>query len=227
MVKIDRLVVEFARNRVLREISLEVPRGETLAIIGESGCGKTVLLKTIIGLLRPTRGHVRFDGKDDRMSRGLKEKLIGDSTVVIAFKLNELGQGSRCALFASSLQTGPATFQITVDGKNPGTVGIVSRLERRMPIAAATTDFTIIVVRRRGSELVGRSGGKLTATLALKAKEMEKVSHVILGTNRAKNSWLSCDIAEVLVYGRALSDAEIVSVEDYLSKKYAIPLTGR
>jgi phospholipid/cholesterol/gamma-HCH transport system ATP-binding protein len=64
LVEIDRLTVEFARNRVLREISLKVPRGETLVIIGESGCGKTVLLKTIIGLLRPTRGSVRFDGKN-------------------------------------------------------------------------------------------------------------------------------------------------------------------
>jgi phospholipid/cholesterol/gamma-HCH transport system ATP-binding protein len=35
-----------------------------LAIIGESGCGKTVLLKTLIGLIRPTRGAVVFDGKD-------------------------------------------------------------------------------------------------------------------------------------------------------------------
>ena len=53
-----------ARQRVLRDIGLIIPRGQTLAIIGESGCGKTVLLKTIIGLLRPTRGAVHFDGRD-------------------------------------------------------------------------------------------------------------------------------------------------------------------
>ena len=49
---------------MLRDINLAIPRGETLAIIGESGCGKTVLLKTIIGLLQPTRGTVLFDGQD-------------------------------------------------------------------------------------------------------------------------------------------------------------------
>ena len=49
---------------MLRDVSLAIPRGQTVAVIGESGCGKTVLLKTIIGLLRPNRGAVRFDGRN-------------------------------------------------------------------------------------------------------------------------------------------------------------------
>jgi phospholipid/cholesterol/gamma-HCH transport system ATP-binding protein len=64
LVRIERLVVNFGRLAVLREISLEVPRGQALAIIGESGCGKTVLLKTIIGLLRPSRGAVYLDNRN-------------------------------------------------------------------------------------------------------------------------------------------------------------------
>ena len=52
--------VDFGRHRVLRDINLAIPRGQTVAIIGESGCGKTVLLKTIIGLLRPSRGNGLF-----------------------------------------------------------------------------------------------------------------------------------------------------------------------
>jgi phospholipid/cholesterol/gamma-HCH transport system ATP-binding protein len=64
LVRLERMGVELAHHAVLREIDFQVPRGQTLAIIGESGCGKTVLLKTIIGLLRPTRGKVWFDGHD-------------------------------------------------------------------------------------------------------------------------------------------------------------------
>jgi len=73
LVQIDGLAVDFGRQRVLRDVSLEIPRGQTLAVIGESGCGKTVLLKTIIGLLQPTRGHVLFDGQD---LATLKEKEL-------------------------------------------------------------------------------------------------------------------------------------------------------
>lgn len=64
LVRITGLSVEFGSQLVLREIDMDVPRGQTLAIIGESGCGKTVLLKTIIALIRPTRGEVWFDSRN-------------------------------------------------------------------------------------------------------------------------------------------------------------------
>lgn len=60
---IKDLTVRFGSQRVLEGIDLAVRRGETLAVIGESGCGKTVLLKTIVGLVRPFRGRVDFDGQ--------------------------------------------------------------------------------------------------------------------------------------------------------------------
>ncbi|WP_419184566.1 ABC transporter ATP-binding protein [Botrimarina mediterranea] len=71
LVAVERMSVQFGSQTVLRDLSLSVRRGETLAIIGESGCGKTVLLKTLIGLVRPTSGRVVFDGQtlnelDDR-----------------------------------------------------------------------------------------------------------------------------------------------------------------
>ena len=64
IVETQNLHVSFGRHDVLRDVTLQIPRGQTLAIIGESGCGKTVLLKTIIGLIRPTGGDVFFDGQD-------------------------------------------------------------------------------------------------------------------------------------------------------------------
>ena len=63
IIELNDLCVRFGRQNVLRDISLSVPTGQTLAIIGESGCGKTVLLKTIIGLVHPWKGSVTFDGQ--------------------------------------------------------------------------------------------------------------------------------------------------------------------
>jgi phospholipid/cholesterol/gamma-HCH transport system ATP-binding protein len=60
---LEHVSVTFGRQRVLHQLDLAVPRGQTLVVIGESGCGKTVLLKLLIGLLRPTEGRVLFDGK--------------------------------------------------------------------------------------------------------------------------------------------------------------------
>ena len=64
IIEVNNLKVQFAGQTVLRDIGLSVPRGQTLAVIGESGCGKTVLLKSLIGLIRPTQGEVLFDGRD-------------------------------------------------------------------------------------------------------------------------------------------------------------------
>ena len=64
LIRVEGMSVEFGRHEVLRDIDLSIRRGETVAIIGESGCGKTVLLKTLIGLLQPTNGSVKFDGQE-------------------------------------------------------------------------------------------------------------------------------------------------------------------
>src|SRR5205823_5986605 len=63
LIQLEHVSMRFGGQQVLHEISLDIPRGQTLAVIGESGCGKTVLLKLIIALLRPTAGRVLFDGR--------------------------------------------------------------------------------------------------------------------------------------------------------------------
>jgi len=82
IIEIDNLHVRFGPQQVLRDITLSVPRGQTLAIIGESGCGKTVLLKSIIGLIRPQQGHVEFDNQ--RMDR-LREREIAEQRTRFGF----------------------------------------------------------------------------------------------------------------------------------------------
>ncbi|MFC2133013.1 ABC transporter ATP-binding protein [Bacteroidota bacterium] len=63
MIEISGLKKSFGRQQVLRGIDLTINEGETLAIIGRSGCGKSVLLKHIVGLLSPDEGFVKVEGK--------------------------------------------------------------------------------------------------------------------------------------------------------------------
>lgn len=62
MITIRGLHKSFGKNHVLRGVDLHVERGESLTVIGGSGSGKSVLLKHIIGLLRPDEGEVLIDG---------------------------------------------------------------------------------------------------------------------------------------------------------------------
>jgi phospholipid/cholesterol/gamma-HCH transport system ATP-binding protein len=64
VVAVEKLHKTFGSHTVLNEISLSVSRGETLAVLGRSGTGKSVLLRLIIGLETPDSGSVRIHGKD-------------------------------------------------------------------------------------------------------------------------------------------------------------------
>jgi len=64
MIKIDNVYRSFNDKEVLRGVNLNVNKGETFLLIGRSGAGKTVLLKNMIGLLRPDSGNIIIDGTD-------------------------------------------------------------------------------------------------------------------------------------------------------------------
>ena len=70
MILVEGLTKSFGRQQVLRGLDLEVPTGSITVIIGRSGGGKSVLLKHLIGLLRPDAGRVLVDGADITGLRG-------------------------------------------------------------------------------------------------------------------------------------------------------------
>lgn len=63
LVEVEDLHFAYGERRVLNGLSLKIPRGKTVAILGSSGCGKTTLTRLICGQLRPAQGRVKVDGK--------------------------------------------------------------------------------------------------------------------------------------------------------------------
>lgn len=92
MIEIINVSKSFDGHKVLDNLNLNIKTGESTVVIGRSGCGKSVLLKHIIGLLKPDSGHVLINGKD--ITR-MDEKEIS----AVRMKFGMLFQGA--ALFDS------------------------------------------------------------------------------------------------------------------------------
>jgi phospholipid/cholesterol/gamma-HCH transport system ATP-binding protein len=108
MIAVRGLVKQIGAEEILRGVDLEVARGETLAIIGRSGGGKSVLLKHLIGLMRPDAGEIWVEGQNiigmsERQLASIRQKVgilfqgsaLFDSMTVaenIAFPLREAGE---------------------------------------------------------------------------------------------------------------------------------------
>ncbi len=75
MIEVKHLYKSFGEKEVLKDINTVFDSGKTNLIIGQSGSGKTVLMKNLVGLLTPTSGEVLYDGRD-LVSMTKKEKIM-------------------------------------------------------------------------------------------------------------------------------------------------------
>jgi len=141
LIEIQDLHISFDGQHVLRGIDLSIPRGQTLAIIGESGCGKTVLLKTIIGLVRPTEGEVRFDG---RVLLKLSEKELARERIRFGYLFQN------AALFDSMTVAQNVAFPLK-QHKNPSDVEVADTVRSRL----AEVGLSSAILEKRPVELSG------------------------------------------------------------------------
>src|SRR2546429_5851436 len=116
MIAVRSLAKKIGQQEILRGVDLEVATGETLAIIGRSGGGKSVLLKHLVGLMTPDAGEIWIDGQNiigmnERQLGAIRKKVgilfqggaLFDSMTVeenIAFPLREAGERDPKALQA-------------------------------------------------------------------------------------------------------------------------------
>lgn len=79
MIEVKDLFKNFGTKKVLQGVTLTIEKGETIVIIGRSGCGKSVLIKHIVGLLEPDSGYVKVEGK-----------LVSDLSLIELYELRKM-----------------------------------------------------------------------------------------------------------------------------------------
>ena len=76
MLKVQDLSVHYGMIQAVHNVSFEVKQGEIVSLIGANGAGKTTILRTISGLVRPSNGQIIFEGKD--MENAAPQKIVAD-----------------------------------------------------------------------------------------------------------------------------------------------------
>jgi branched-chain amino acid transport system ATP-binding protein len=109
MLAVEELVTDYGAVRAVNRVSLSVSEGSVTAVLGANGAGKTSLLRTITGLVRPTSGKITFEGEDitrmpveDIVRRGVAHVpegrgVIAELTVLENLRLGGLWRGAEAA----------------------------------------------------------------------------------------------------------------------------------
>ena len=105
MIEVKNVTKSFDDKTILHDISATFYTGKTNLIIGQSGSGKTVLVKSIVGLVKPEEGEILYDGRD------LMQMNV-NQTKELRKEIGMLFQGS--ALFDSETVLGNVMFPLTM-----------------------------------------------------------------------------------------------------------------
>lgn len=105
MIEVRNITKSFDGKTILHDVSAKFYSGKTNLIIGQSGSGKTVLMKSIVGLVRPEEGEILYDGRDFM-------KMKTDQVKKLRQEIGMLFQGS--ALFDSETVLGNVMFPLVM-----------------------------------------------------------------------------------------------------------------
>lgn len=81
MLKVENMSVHYGMIQAVKDISFEVNQGEIVSLIGANGAGKTTVLRTISGLVRPSQGAIRFEGKN--IEKETSPKIVNSGLVQV------------------------------------------------------------------------------------------------------------------------------------------------
>jgi phospholipid/cholesterol/gamma-HCH transport system ATP-binding protein len=153
MIEIKNLYKKFKDKKVLSGIELTINTGETIAIIGRSGCGKSVLIKHIVGLLFPDEGYVKVEGQNI-------SALTGKGLFEMRRKFGFLFQGS--ALFDSMTVGENVALPIVENNRSIKQTDVEEMVEHKLELVGLSN-----IIHLKPSELSGGMKKRVALARAL------------------------------------------------------------
>ncbi|HXJ92218.1 MAG TPA: ATP-binding cassette domain-containing protein [Terriglobia bacterium] len=200
-IALRNVVLSFDAKRVLRDVSFEVPRAGTLVLLGVSGSGKSVLLKLILGLLKPDSGEVRVEGEDlvplheteinafrQRMGIVFQEGALFDSLSVyenVSYRLREEGGHDEAEIREHVRQV--LSFVDMEDAIDKMPAELSGGMRRRVAIARAISSQPTIMLYDSPTAGLDPVTAHTINTLIVKSRDTQHVTSIIV-THRIQDA---------------------------------------
>ncbi|MFH1572874.1 MAG: ATP-binding cassette domain-containing protein [Acidobacteriota bacterium] len=194
MIEFRKITKSFDDDVVLRDLSFEIARGETMIILGASGSGKSTILKLLLGLIRPDSGEMYIDGREiSRISEGdlvavrrrigmvFQEGALFDSLSVrenVGYRLYEEGQMSEEEIEANVLRLlGFVGLEDAID-KMPAELS--GGMKRRVGIARALVGHPAIILYDEATAGLDPITKRTIVDLMIKLRDLEGVTSIFV-----------------------------------------------
>ena len=160
-IRFDQVSKGFGETMALDDVSLDVPRGAFVTVIGSSGCGKTTLLKTVNALVVPDEGHVLVNGRDTAEADPIELRRSIGYALLVGAVAAELGQRMRPfgELRELPLEIGlerPVYGVIRIAADRRGEVAVGRRPEREVSLVVVEIDGSLLRTEEHRRDEIGR-----------------------------------------------------------------------
>jgi urea transport system ATP-binding protein len=228
MLTIQHLNAGYGESQILWDVHLEVQAGQVVCLIGRNGVGKTTLLKSVMGLLPPQAGSIRFDGQDitrltpeERARRGIGyvpqgRDIFPQLTVLENLRIGQLGtQGRNGGIPDQIFHLFPALTSI-LDRKG----GFLSGgQQQQLAIARALITAPKLLLLDEPTEGIQPSIIDDIAEVIAQIKAQGNVA-ILLVEQYLEFAWRLADAYYIMQKGAIVADGEMTTLTDDVVKRY-------
>lgn len=228
MIQLTNVSKKFANNLALKDISLTIPAGKIIGIVGENGSGKSTLLKLIVGLSLPTSGLVTVNGEvaNRRISKMVSylselDSLYSMYTVreSIAFQASQFSDFNivKAEEIMNYMQLDPNKKVKELSKGNCGRLKIVLTLAREVPYILMDEPLSGLDPMVRASIVKG-----LISFIDLESQTVVMTSHEVLEIEHILDSFIALHAGSIIRMAdvEELHQEEGLGITDWMKKTY-------